>query len=179
MTKLLNILKNVLFIFFISAFYGPVLAQEVSSLKNHDIDQSIEIEADSFEIHQKNDLVIYKGNVVIVQGDLKMVSNEVTAHYDPATGSLNPTIARIDAMGEVKITSPSESAEGNWGVYDVKGRMITMGGNILLKRGENIIIGERLELDLDSGIIKIDGETRNATPGRVKGTFKIPKKNEN
>ena len=162
------------FMFVLSGLYfiNSAFAQDVSALKNHDIEQPIEIVADSLEVHQSDNLAIFKGSVLATQGDLKMVANDVTVFYDNAAGGLDPTIARIDATGEVKITSSSERAEGDWGIYDVKGRLITMGGNVLLQRGETIIVGERLELDLVTGITKIDGESQDQD--RVKGTFRIP-----
>jgi lipopolysaccharide export system protein LptA len=177
-TVLLNSKRLILtFGFYVLVMAGwatPSHSQQASILKNHDIEQAIDIAADSLEVHQSDNLAIFKGSVVVTQGNLKMTANDITVFYDNSAGGLDPTIARIDATGEVKITSSAERAEGDWGIYDVKARLITMGGNVVLQRGESIIIGERLELDLVTGITKIDGE--GLSQDRVAGKFKIPKK---
>ena len=149
-------------------------SQEISILQNHNIEQAIDIAADSLEVHQSENLAIFKGSVVVKQGELNMTANDLSVFYDNSLEGLDPTIARIDATGEVKITSSTERAEGDWGVYDVKGRLITMGGSVVLQRGENVIVGERLELDLVTGITKMDGEGQSND--RVTGKFRIPKK---
>ncbi len=163
--------------FYVLGSYGQgsfAQSQDVSILKNHDIEQPIDIAADSLEVYQVENLAIFMGSVVVKQGSLKMTASDLTVYYDNATGGLDPTIARIDATGEVKINSSTERAEGDWGIYDVKGRLITMGGNVLLQRGGTIIVGDRLELDLVTGVTRIDGEGQSQE--RVTGKFRIPKK---
>lgn len=154
------------------------VAQEISALKDHDTDRPIDITADRLEVKQKENQAIFKGAVEAVQGDLKLTSAELIVYYETTDGATNPTISRLDATGGVALNSPSETAQGNWGVYDVERRLVTLGGAVMLSRGDTVITGERLELDLESGITKIDGAPANDgdDTNRVKGTFTLPEK---
>lgn len=154
------------------------MAQEISALKDHDTDRPIDITADRLEVKQKQNQAVFKGAVEAVQGDLKLTSAELVVYYETTDGATNPTISRLDATGGVALNSPSETAQGNWGVYDVERRLVTLGGAVMLSRGDTVITGERLELDLESGITKIDGApaTDGDEANRVKGTFTLPEK---
>jgi lipopolysaccharide export system protein LptA len=148
-----------------------------SALRSHDADQPIDIIADQLEVRQNDDLAIFKGTVEASQGDLKLMADTLTVFYVPNQSEGDPAIARIDAAGTVSITSPSESADGQWGVYDVIKRLITVGGNVTLRRGDSVLVGERLEIDLITGVTRFDGASisdQNDQMGRVRGSFSLP-----
>jgi lipopolysaccharide export system protein LptA len=146
--------------------FGPVLAQ-FATASGHDTSQPIEITADSMEVDQDQQTAIFEGTVEAVQGELHLRADRVTVHYrDKAEGG-GKEIARIEAVGNVFVSSPEETAQGASGVYDVPGRTIALEGDVVLTRGENVIRGERLELDLRAGVSRIEG----GAGGRVKGLF--------
>ena len=135
---------------------GPTSAQD-QLVRGADADQPIQIDADSLEVQQSKNLAIFKGNVEAVQGRINMRANEIRVWYksdqegkssDPATGG---TIVRIDAIGKVFVSSPDETAQGDIGVYDVPEKRITMTGNVVLTRGDNVIRGEKLFLEVIDG----------------------------
>ena len=47
-------------------------------------------------------------------------------------------------MGNVFMSSPEETAQGEFGVYDVDGALLTLEGSVVLTRDENVVRGERL-----------------------------------
>jgi len=156
---------------------------------DHDSSQPIEISADSLEVAQEEQIATFAGNVDAVQGDLVLSADKLKVHYEGegggvgvAAGSDN-SIRRIDAEGNVIIASPEETAEGSFGTYDVPAKLVTLEGQVVLTRGENVIRGERLELDLVTGKSRIIGsETTVAdgdepSGGRVRALF-TPKSNE-
>ena len=148
--------------------------QEISALREHDINQLIEITADRLEVRQRENIALFIGSVEAVQGDMVFLADELTVFYDPEDTGATPSIARLDARGTVQLSTPSESAESEWGIYDVARRLITLGGDVTLRRGETIIRGDRLELDLTSGVIKFDSIGEGDSEGRVRGRFKAP-----
>ena len=150
------------------------MAQEISALREHDINQPIEITADRLEVRQRDNIALFIGAVEAVQGNMIFRADELTVFYDPETAGATPSIARLDARGSVQLFSPSESAEGEWGIYDVERRLITLGGDVTLRRGETVIRGDRLELDLTSGVTKFDSAGDENSDGRVTGRFKPP-----
>ena len=140
------------------AAVSMVPAPAVSQALQHDSSLPIEISADSLEVLQEEQLATFAGNVDAVQGDLVLSADKLLVHYEGessdsvglASGRGN-SIRQIDAVGHVIITSPEETAEGDFGTYDVASKFMTLEGDVVLTRGANVIRGERLELDLVSG----------------------------
>jgi lipopolysaccharide export system protein LptA len=91
-------------------------------------------------------------------------------------GGIAGSIARIDASGGVFVSSPTETAQGDAGVYDVDRGEITLTGQVVLTRGENVIRGQRLVLNMETGHSRIEG---TGPSGRVRGYFVPSRKEEN
>ena len=135
-------------------------------------DQPIEINADSLEVQQEKQVAIFNGNVDAVQGDLRLKADQLKVWYrqaekgdkagkPPAPGA-TPTgaIVRIDAIGHVFVSSPTQTAQGEVGVYDVDQRVITLNGRVVVTQEANVVRGDRLVMDLNSGQAKMDGHSR-------------------
>ncbi len=177
----MNMLKPVLLA--IALFAGAGLqAQTLSSLRNHDTKQPIDIDADRFEIRDKDRMAILQGAVKVRQGALALDSTKMRVFYDRTTAK-NPTIKRIDAQGTVRFNSPTEKAEAAWGIYDVEERQLTLGGNVKLTRGDNVVQGQRLEVNLVTGVTTLDGaagataqkpSAPSSGDGRVRARFAVP-----
>lgn len=146
-------------------------AQSTSNLP--DADKPIEIDADALEVHQEEQLAIFTGNVVVVQGRNELRADQVKVHYRQDKGSgggdaaVNGAIRQIDAVGNVQVASPSETATGDAGVYDVDARLITLTGNVVLTRGQNVLRGRKLTMYLASGESRLE----SGEGGRVRGLF--------
>ena len=79
----------------------------------------------------------------------------------------------------VTVTSPSETARGEFAVYDLEEGLITMVGNVRLERGGSFLSGGRLVIDLDTGRAVMDGGLRGVNQpggGRVTGRFTVPRR---
>ena len=57
-------------------------------------------------------------------------------------------------------TSPTEAAEAEEAVYDVKAGTVVMTGNVLLTQGDNVMSGNKLNVDLSTGAGTMDGRVR-------------------
>ncbi len=151
----------------------------VSALKNHDFKRAIDISADRLEVRTKENKAIFEGGVDAVQGDLTLKADRVVVLYETkrplGSGDSAPTISRIDATGGVHLSSPSEKVDSQWGVYDLESRLITLGGSVVLHRGEVTVEGDRLLVDLKTGVTKLEtadtGSGETGGTGRVKGRF--------
>jgi len=97
------------------------------------------------------------------------------AGVDDPTGS-GGKIRRMDVDGNVFVSSPTETASGEKGVYLAETGKITLTGNVILTRAGNVIRGTKLVIDVDSGRSIIDANS-SAGGGRVKGLF-VPKKDQ-
>lgn len=153
---------------------GSADAQSV--LKNHDTYQAIDISAERLEMQQKQGRAIFSGAVQVTQGDMVLRSETITVFYTTPEGDSDPTISRLDAQGSFSLKSPSETLTGDWGIYDVDQKLVTVGGAVVFNQGGAELTGTRLEFDLESGLAKLDGQSTDGTQGRVKGNFSVPKK---
>eukprot|EP00435_Cladocopium_sp_Y103_P077555 s1_g1294.t1 len=153
-----------------------------------DPDAPIEIEADTLEVEQNAQTATFIGNVVAVQGGIRLRADRLIVTYaeksdgasddDGDTGGTE--ITRIDAKSNVHVMSEDDqSASGDWALYMVANETITMGDTVVLRQGENVIRGQRLNIDLNSGQARVEGgvtasDAENPGSGRVKGLFRAP-----
>lgn len=158
---------------------SPAGAQ-TSALKSLDTDAPIDIDAAKIEVQDADNQAVASGAVIIRQGEMTLTADTVKVLYKRGTGS--PEIQRLDARGNVHVTSPTETATGNTGIYDTGAKIITLVGNVTLDRGGSNLKGQRLVLNLISGQTSFDGRsggtsaTPGATPGRVTGRFIVPQR---
>lgn len=159
----------------------PVVAQ--SAVRKHNNDAPITVDANSLDVADANGRAVWTGDVRITQGDMKLTADTVTALYSHGKNGGDQQIDRIDAQNNVKLVTPSETASGRIGIYDVHRRTITLVGGVTLTHGDSVLRGQRLAIDLDSGRSRLDGastSTAAGTPGtptsngRVSGRFVVP-----
>jgi lipopolysaccharide export system ATP-binding protein len=134
-----------------------------------DVRQPIEIEAKTLDVQQDRRTAIFAGDVVATQGAMMLRADRVQVAY-AATGGPN-AITRIDASGKVIVATPVETAQGNAAAYDVGTGIITLTGAVVLTRGENVLRGERLVLNLVNGTSRMEGGAAVGADGRVRGVF--------
>lgn len=148
-----------------------------SALKNHDTRAPIDIDAARIEVRDRENQAIFSGDVRVRQGNMNLAAPTLRVFYERGQGS-NPVIQRVDAQGGVTLTSPSERASAAYGVYDVTDRQLTMIGNVVLNRGDSVLRGQRLAIDLESGRSTLDGAaTAGSSPSsRVTGRFVVPER---
>jgi lipopolysaccharide export system protein LptA len=166
----------------LSLLAAPALAQGTSALRGHDSNAPIDISSDRIEVQDRADRAIWVGHVHVVQGDMVMDSARMTVAYRKATTpGADPEIQRIDASGGVTVVTPSERATGNFGIYDLDKRVITLIGGVTLVRATNTVKGARLVIDMNSGKATVDGSavgggtgTTTSSGGRVTGHFTVP-----
>ncbi len=155
-------------------------AQAVSALKGHDSNAPVDVEADRIEVQDRADRAIFSGNVNAKQTDLRLQSSRLTVAY--AKDGDTTQIQRLDAAGNVIVTSPTERATGNFAIYDLNKKLITMLGNVNLVRGDSNVRGGRLVIDLTTGRATVDGSAvggagvSEGRGGRVTGRFTVQQK---
>ena len=150
--------------------------EPISALKGHNSDAPVDVTADRIEIQDRADRAIFAGNVHVRQAELTLETARLTVAYSSDAGV---QIRRLDAAGGVVVRSPSETAKGDFGIYDLDRKLITLIGNVQLDREQNRVAGSRLVIDLDTGRAVIDGGPPgvNQSGGRVTGHFTVPKRN--
>lgn len=86
----------------------------------------IEILADDgIEWQQERSAVVARGNARAIRGDVEVTADTLSAYYrEAATG--DNEIWRVEADGNVKITTPSETAYAQKGIYDVDSGILVL-----------------------------------------------------
>ncbi len=158
-----------------TAAFAQSQQQPVSALKGHNSDAPVDVNADRIEVQDRADRAMFVGNVHVRQAELTLDTQRLTVAYSSNGGV---QIRRLDAAGGVTVHSPSETAKGDFGIYDLDRKLITLIGNVRLDRGDNQVLGQRLVIDLDSGRAVIDGGPAgvNQSGGRVTGHFTVPQR---
>ena len=155
--------------------------QPVSALKGHNSNAPVDVTADRIEVQDRADRAIFAGNVHVTQAELTLETPRLTVAYSGGQGGGSSVqIRRLDAADGVVVKSPSETARGDFGIYDLDRKLITLVGNVLLTRQDSTIAGQRLVIDLDSGRAVVDGGPPgvNSSGGRVTGHFVVPQRQQ-
>jgi lipopolysaccharide export system protein LptA len=74
-------------------------------------------------------------------------------------------IRRIEAKGNVVVVQKDQNATGDAATFNMRENTVTLVGNVVVTRGTDVLRGQRLVVDLTSGVSKMD-------QGRVEGLFK-------
>ena len=149
---------------------------QTSALRGHNSNAPVDWAADRIEVQDRANRVILSGNVVAKQGQLTLSAGRITVAYS-STGGID--IHRMDASGGVTVKSPSETARGQFGIYDLDRKIITLIGGVSLVQKDANVRGGRLTIDLESGRAVMDGGGPPGTVsqgGRVSGTFTVPQR---
>lgn len=127
-------------------------------------DLPIEISADQLSVDQASGASVFTGNVVVGQGDVRLSAQDLRVEYGQnGTTSIN----RLIASGGVTLVTARDAAEADEAIYGVADGTIQMTGNVMLMQGDNVLSGQRLNINLNTGQGTIDGRVRTTLqPGR-------------
>lgn len=126
---------------------APVSAQTLN-FGGGDSDLPIEVYADNgIEWEQDAQVFTAHGNARAVRGGVEVRGDVLRAYYDEKEGS-GADIKRLDAEGNVRITTPGEQAFGEKAIYDVVNSILVLrGSKVRLVSADDLITANRqLEL---------------------------------
>lgn len=146
------------FIFILSVQAAAAVAQETSfGNAAENTGGPVEVAADSLTVDQTTGQAVFTGNVVIGQGEMRVSAQKVIVEYADDAKS---RIRSFSAIGDVALVFGEDAAEAEEAVYDVDAGIITLSGNVLMTRGESIMSGDRIVVDLTKGSARADGRVR-------------------
>lgn len=131
--------------------------------------QPIAIEAARLEVRDKQQVATFSGGVKVVQGDTTMRCKSLVVFYQPkdsqSTGAANAAapgpggskqISKLEARGGVTVTQKDQTATGENGLFDMQTNTVTLVGNVVVSQGQNVLRGDRLVVDLTTGVSRVD-----------------------
>jgi len=144
-------------------------------------DQPVKIQAASLEVRDKDKIATFSGDVQVFQGDTELRCKLLNVFYDDEaapkgakTADAGPVdqrqIRRIEAKGGVIVNQKDQTASGDAATFNMRENTVTLVGNVVVTRGQDVLRGHRLVVDLTTGITKMD-------QGRVEGLFQSSSRN--
>jgi lipopolysaccharide export system protein LptA len=136
---------------------------------------------DSLEWHDKDQLAVARGDAVAVRDQKRIRADVMTAEVARDEKGVQH-ISRIDAQGDVIVSSQDQTGRGDSGVYNVDTGITTLIGHVKLNRGQNELRGQYAVVDLNKNIYRLLGAPPSETltagrPARVEGLF-IPRQQQ-
>jgi lipopolysaccharide export system protein LptA len=147
----------------------------------------IDITSEVLNVVDKNHTATFTGAVHAVQGEFTIKTPELVATYTGQAALAGaPKVAgaaavpgggaqlqKIRANGKVEVTSANDqSATGDWAEFDVKGNRVTIGAlpgkHAELKHGKDVLIGERVIIDMITGVAVVEKADRTAPPVAIR-----------
>jgi lipopolysaccharide export system protein LptA len=153
--------------------------------------EPIDIESDVLVVHDQQKYATFKGNVKAVQGTTTLRAQQLDVHYvgggdKIATGEATPAAANgaaaansAAATGAASGDKPAAASDdqtttSDWALYDVPAQLVTVGGNVVLTQGQNVLKGDRLVIDLKTGESRFENPGNTTAGGRIRALF-VPK----
>lgn len=149
--------------------------------------EPVHIEAATLEVRDKDQVATFTGDVRVQQGDTSMRCATLVVFYDREAGNKQPKttaktikaadpgpageqkIKRLEARGSVVVTQKDQTATGQLGIFDMPSNTVTLTGNVVMTQGQNVLRGDKLVVNLTSGVSKVESAKNGR--GRVEGLF--------
>lgn len=138
----------------------PAAAQQTATFGGLKADTRlpVEVSADALAVNQADGSATFTGNVLIGQGEMRLSAPEVRVIY---AGENQSRIRSLTAAGGVTLVSGEDAAEAREAVYEVEAGLVTLTGDVVLTRGQNVLAGERMVVDLGAGTASVEGRVRS------------------
>ena len=136
----------------------PVAAQTVAfgGIKA-DTRAPVEVTAETLKVDQSTGQANFTGSVLIGQGQMRLSADSVTVTY--AQGG-QQKIKTLNASGGVTLVNGPDAAEAAEAVYDVETGNIVLTGDAIVTQGQNVLAGDRIEVNLTDGTASVAGRVR-------------------
>ena len=149
-------------------------------------DEPVKITSATLEVRDKSKMATFSGDVHVIQGETEVRCQVLVVFYDDdkdakeksapkkaPEGGRNQQIRRMEARGNVVVTQKEQRAVGERAEFDMRSNTVTMIGNVVVTKGDDVLRGQRMVVDLTTGVSRVE-----SGGGRVEGIFQsksVPK----
>jgi lipopolysaccharide export system protein LptA len=143
---------------------------------------------DSLEYWEARRLAVARGNAqVVAAGGRRINADILTAYFSEATapaparpapvrGAASPApdpssqrVERVEAFGNVHISTPTEIIRGERGVYNTLTGIAVLSGAVRITRGRSQLNGDSVEVNMNTGVSRLLSRRDPGADGRVRG----------
>ena len=117
----------------------------------------IQVDASVLDITEqgKQRVSEFSGNVVVHRGPTTLKADSIKL-YSNLNATTSDGFTRIEATGNVFVSSGQQTLTGKTAVVDMKAQTITVSGGVVLSQGPNVITGSRLLVNLATGEARVE-----------------------
>ncbi len=193
--------RNFIFVIAGAAFLAAPVHAATPPLNVQRSNAPIDITADKLEVFQEENRAVFTGHVVAIQGETRLTADKMMVFYtkqeeggvtkkprdkkDKTEDDMTQgAIRRIEVEQNVLLATPTETASGMSGVYDVEHHEIVLNTNVVLTKEKNTLKGDHLTYNMATGKTVVTSDNApSAEPGdksrqRVRALFIPDKKKE-
>ena len=149
-----------LFIFvFIFTIINVARADTKIGIKSFQIDpkNNVEISSQTMVFNSETGETSFSSDVKVVYGNLNLTAENLTILKSKEEDNFE-----FFASGPIKIFDENNIIIGDDASFISKQQQLEVKGNVILKQGNNKLLGDRLVLDLKTGIAKIIGSVKTS-----------------
>jgi lipopolysaccharide export system protein LptA len=157
---------------------GPAAAQLATNSK-----APVDVAADNMETSNAECRAVYRGEAEALQDKARLRADVLRIFNKPgpkggksasggATGGCGD-LDRIEAEGSVYyVTSDGQKIRANKGVYEAGSTTVTMTGDVVLVRGQNVLRGDKMVFNTQTGEGQVEGKSKGrGAKDRPRGVF--------
>ncbi len=130
---------------------------------------------DSLEYYEDKQLAIARGDALAIRDDRRIRADTLIAYFIDKKGKQRSAeMDRIEAIGNVHLSTATEIITANRGDYRLNDGLATVTGDVRITRGETQLNGDRAEVNLNTGQSRLFTAAAGSqkTGERVRAIFK-------
>jgi len=136
---------------------------------------------DSLEWHDHDQVAVARGNAVAIRDQKELRADVIIAAVTrDAKGAQH--VSRVDAQGNVMVTSQDQIGHGDSGVFNADTGIVTLIGHVRLTRGSDELHGQYAVVDTKHNVSRLlselPGPTLAGQPRRVEGLLVPPQSSQ-
>lgn len=166
-----------------AALLGGASAVSAQGLGPNSGKGPVDISGDEAEVQNKACVSTWRGNAEALQGEARLRANVIKIFFEPKPGTAGGTgtgacgdLLRLEAQGSVYyVTSKDQRVRGDNGVYDASNDTVTLTGDVVAVQGQNVLRGNRMVFNTQTGEGHMVGAGGGARP---RGVFYPAKKKD-
>ena len=136
-------------------------------------DAPVDITADELETVNGQCQAVWRGNAEALQDNVRLradvlkIFNKAGAPKAGGQGPACGDLERMEAQGSVYYVTPQQKIHANNAVYEAGSTTITMTGNVVAVQGQNVLTGDRMVFNTQTGQGQMQGGGKGARPRGV------------
>jgi len=159
--------KTISFFLFSYLIAFPVFAQEdlFERIKSQPREGTSTISSDKLEFDYQDFVARFEGNVRVVDPQFVLTADRILVFFDK--DAKTNEVRRLDAIGNVKVTSEDRAGSCGKAVYTRATGAIVLTQSPVVSKGENVLRGEKITVWLGESRIDVEGDNAAQGRGRV------------